>query len=231
MAKVNQEGLKHLFILSEGLKINGSQLVEGLRESSTNAHIITGGLAADGDLFEKTLLIDQNGQAQENIVIALAFYGAIEVESGCYGGWDSFGLERKATRSLDNELFEVDGKPALDLYRSFLGEKASELPASGLLFPVNIGNEANAEPIVRTILGINEERKSLIFAGDIPQGSYLRLMKANVNRLIGGAEKAPQKLRNAQSILVRCVGRKLVLKQLVEDEVEAVAELMAPKRF
>jgi hypothetical protein len=147
------------------------------------------------------------------------------------GGWDSFGIERSVTKSKGNILYEIDNLPALELYKSFLGEKAKELPASGLLFPLSMRKEENEVPVVRTILAVNEEEQSLTFAGDIPEGSYVKLMKANIDRLINGAEKAAEisvnPLLNAQAdlaILISCVGRKLVLKQMVEEEVEAVQE-------
>jgi hypothetical protein len=130
-------------------------------------------------------------------------------------------------------LYELDGKPALELYKSFLGDYAKDLPASGLLFPLNLRSEENAKPVVRTILAIDENAQSLTFAGDIPEGGYVRLMKANFDRLIEGATGAAKSTlledENKDpelAILISCVGRKLVLKQLVEEEVEAVSEVL-----
>lgn len=139
------------------------------------------------------------------------------------GGWDSFGIERLVSKSDNNVLFELDGKPALSLYKSFLGSEADNLPASGLLFPLSMRTEANKTPLVRTILAVNEEDQSLTFAGDIPEGSYVRLMKANMDRLIDGAQEAAQSIKQENpefALCISCVGRKLVLKQIVEEEVE-----------
>ena len=152
------------------------------------------------------------------------------------GGWDSFGIERLVSKSENNILYELDGKPALALYKSFLGEQYSnELPASGLLFPLNLRITQGDDPIVRTILAVNEENQSLTFAGDIPVGSYVRLMKANFDRLIDGAVGAAKStLTNENNnnpdlaILISCVGRKLVLKQLIEEELEGVKEILGP---
>ena len=49
---------------------------------------------------------------------------------GSRGGWDFFGPERRVTRSEGNVLYELDGTPALDLYKKYLGARASGLPAA-----------------------------------------------------------------------------------------------------
>lgn len=221
------EGLKHLFVLSDGLNVNGSKLVSGMREAASEGVAITGGLAGDGPHFEQTLLVDNEGNLKDNAIIALGFYGELQISYGSMGGWDSFGIERLVTKSDNNVLYELDGQPALALYKSFLGEEAANLPASGLLFPLSMRYSEDRKPLVRTILGISEEDQSLTFAGDIPEGSYIRLMKANVDRLIDGAEEAAQLAKSAKNefaICISCVGRKLVLRQIVEEEVEAVQE-------
>lgn len=230
--KLMKKDLRHLFVLSEGLNINGAGLVEGLQQALPERVSVTGGLAADGEDFERTFLIC-NQEILENKVAGLAFYGSkLKVGYGSKGGWDSFGMERLVTRSEENILFELDGEPALNLYESFLGDQAQDLPRSGLLFPLSMRINEHEIPVVRTILGINRAEKSLTFAGNITQGSYVRLMKANIDRIIDGAERSAdisKTVLNESSqlaILISCVGRRLVLKQLVEEEVEAVGDVL-----
>ncbi|MCG9880924.1 MAG: FIST C-terminal domain-containing protein [Bacteroidia bacterium] len=232
--KLDKKDLVHVFIMSEGLNINGSELVRGVRDVMPENVVATGGLAGDGPHFKETYILNENGEASKNLVSAIGFYGTkLSVAYGSLGGWDNFGIERLVTKSNKNILFELDGKPALELYKSFLGEYAKDLPSSGLLFPLNLRTNRNDEPVVRTILGVNEENQSLTFAGDIPEGSYVRLMKANFDRLIDGAIGAAEStLKNhggnkpSLAILISCVGRKLVLKQMVEEEVEGVSDVL-----
>jgi hypothetical protein len=234
MSKFNPAGLKHVFVLSDGLNVNGTALVQGIRSTLPKDVNVTGGLAGDGADFKSTWVIDKNGQAQSNLITAIGFYGEhIHIGYGSLGGWDSFGIERSVTKSEKNVLYEIDKQPALQLYKSFLGDQAKDLPASGLLFPLSIRTEILDEPLVRTILAVNEEEQSLTFAGDIPEGSFVKLMKANVDRLIegaGGAAQVSVKPLDGKdvefAILISCVGRKLVLKQLVEEEVEAVQDIL-----
>jgi hypothetical protein len=225
--------LKHVFVISEGLQINGSELVRGLRDVLPAQIAATGGLAGDGALFSETFILNEKGNSQSKMVSAIGFYGNnLQISYSSLGGWDSFGVERLVTKSTGNVLFELDGVPALQLYKSFLGDYAKDLPASGLLFPLNLRAERNSEPVVRTILAVDEENQSLTFAGDIPEGSYVRLMKANFDRLIEGAIGAAKGTLSKNNkdpelaILISCVGRKLVLKQLIEEEVEGVKEVL-----
>ncbi len=234
--KMQASNLQHVLIMSEGLHVNGSELVKGIRSVLQSNVSATGGLAGDGANFSETFVLDENGNAQNKMVSAIGLYRErLTVSYGSLGGWDSFGVERLVTKSVSNVLYELDGKPALDLYKSFLGEHAKDLPASGLLFPLNLRTEKSSEPVVRTILAVDEEKQTLTFAGDIPEGSYVRLMKANFDRLIEGAIgaakgtlKTEQNENPELAILISCVGRKLVLKQMIEEEVEGVKDVLGP---
>jgi len=226
------EALCHVLVFSDGINVNGSELVAGLTQHLPPAVTLTGGLAGDGDRFQETLVL-WDGPPEPNIIAVLGLYGErIKIGFGSLGGWDAFGPERLVTRSVGNILYELDGQPALELYKKYLGEHARHLPASGLLFPLSLRTAAG-ESVVRTILGINEAENSLTFAGDMPQGGHAQLMKANFDRLIDGAVGAAEtsfeaigKTSPELALLISCVGRKLVLKQRIEEEVEGVQDVL-----
>ena len=227
-------GLDHVLLISDGQHVNGSELAVGVQEALPKGVGVTGGLAGDGARFKRTLVFADHGP-REDRVVAVGFYGPrLKVGYGSLGGWDPFGPQRIVTRSENNVLYELDGQPALDLYKRYLGEHASGLPATGLLFPLSIQATPHDRELVRTILSVNERDKSLTFAGDMPEGSYARLMKANFDRLVDGAHGAAANasLLHANpdlAILISCVGRKLVLKQRTEQELEAVRDVLGPQ--
>jgi hypothetical protein len=227
------DGLVHVFVLSDGLHVNGSDLVKGLTAQLPAGVSVTGGLSGDGDRFKETAVVwDQD--PQQRTIAALGLYGErLKVGCGSLGGWDPFGPERLITRSQGNVLYELDGQPALALYKRYLGEHASGLPATGLLFPLSLRTRDGSNGIVRTILSVDEREQSLTFAGDMPAGACARLMKANFDRLIDGAIGAARTSYEAVGsitpdlgILISCVGRKLILKQRIEEEVEGVREAL-----
>jgi hypothetical protein len=227
------QDLVHAFVLSDGLAVNGSELVKGITSRLPAGVAVTGGLSGDGARFAETYVC-ADGDAQQKRVVLLGFYGnRLRVGCGSMGGWDSFGPERRITRSKGNMLFELDGQSALELYKRYLGPHASGLPASGLLFPLSLRHEQSDQSVVRTILAVDEKDKSMTFAGDVPQGALARLMRANFDRLVDGAAGAARTCRHKigegktdLAILISCVGRKLVLKQRIEEEVEAVLEVL-----
>ena len=230
------EGLRHVFVVSEGLKVNGSQLTAGLRDGLPPGVTVTGGLAGDGDRFAQTEVVCSAGPAHCQIA-AVGLYGAgLQVGYASLGGWDPFGPDRMITKARANVLYELDGQSALALYKKYLGEHAAGLPATGLLFPLSLKQPGVEERVVRTILGVNEAEQSMTFAGDVPEGMYANFMKANFERLIdgahGAAETSCRAIANGDpdlAILISCVGRKLVLKQRVEDEVEAVRAVVGER--
>lgn len=231
--RLHKDDLVHVFLLSEGIHVNGTQLVKGLTEQLPASVAVTGGLAGDSDRFDQTLVFYDSVPSQDKVV-ALGLYGdRLKIGFGSMGGWDAFGPNRLITRSQENVLYELDGQSALALYKNYLGEFADDLPASALLFPLSLHTGDDQRSLVRTILGINEEDQSMIFAGDMPEGSFSRLMKANFERLVDGAYGAAsasfETLGSSPAdlaILISCVGRKMVLKQRVEDEIECVREVL-----
>ncbi len=233
---LDPDGLAHVLVFSDGLAVNGSDLVRGVTRHLPEGVTVTGGLAGDGARFEETFVF-WDGAPQRGAISALGLYGSrLRVGYGSLGGWDPFGPERLITRSQGNVLYEMDGHSALELYKKYLGEHASGLPATGLLFPLSIRTSARAAGVVRTVLSVNEEEQSMTFAGDVPEGTYARLMKANFDRLIdgaiGAAKTSHQALGSASpdlAILISCVGRKLVLKQRVEEEVEGVRDILGSR--
>ena len=227
-----QEGLKYVFVVSEGSFINGSQLTKGMSSATEDNLVITGGLCGDDARFEKTLAA-YNENPKEGELVAIGFYGdSLEISFSIHGGWTPFGPERIVTKSKDNILFELDRQPALDLYKKYLGDKAKDLPGAALLYPLNVTSTDESQSIVRSILNINEEENAVILAGDIKENSKVQLMMTNVDNIANASERAAtqalqyRKNKPELAILVSCIGRKLVLDQRVEEEIEEVIEVI-----
>ncbi len=237
MESLSKRGsLRAVLVFSDGLNVNGSELTRGINRKIGHLHdiVVTGALAGDEDRFLSTWVVVER-ELKQNHVTAVGLYGdSLHIGCGSQGGWDRFGIDRKVTRAKGNILYTLDDKPALDLYKKYLGEYAQDLPASGLLFPLLL-KDGRSEPKVRTILAVNEEENSITFAGDIEEGSTASFMKANFDNLVSGAEHAAMQIdqegyegEDALLIAVSCVGRRLVLGQRSEDELEVVRDIFTP---
>lgn len=228
-SRLKQDDLRAVLVLSDGLRVNGSELVAGLNSVLPAHVVVTGGLAGDGADFRSTWVLE-DGRPAEGVVSAVGLYGErLRVGHGSRGGWDRFGPVRTVTCSSRNVLYELDGKPALELYKTYLGDRAGGLPATALLFPLALRARADdSKELVRTVLSVDEAAQSMTFAGDLPQGSLVQLMRANFDDLVEGAQQAALFARgvddtsaDALAIAISCVGRRLVLGQHAEEEVEA----------
>jgi hypothetical protein len=207
-----------IIVFGQGVAINGSALIAGIADVVGPDVAISGGLAGDAGAFRRTLVMTTGGVSDD-------------------AGWHSFGPERLVTHADGNLLHAIDGEPALDLYKRYLGDYAARLPSSGLLFPFALlGDEYGSVGLIRTILGVNEETRSLVMAGDIQTDARVRLMHARADQLIDGAETAAEQAfddapvdGDALSLMVSCVGRRLVLGERADEEIEAVSHVMGGK--
>lgn len=233
------DDLSLVWVLSDGLGVNGTGLVAGMAEALGRPVPIAGGLAGDGARFQATWTA-LGAEARADQVVAIGCYGKqLRHSIAAVGGWDPFGPRRTVTRSSGSTLFELDGNPALDLYERYLGDEAAELPGSALLYPLQMWPAGPAvAPVVRTVLAIDREARSMTFAGDIPQGCTVQLMRGHHERLVAGAEEAACSARSrwgddmpdeSIALLVSCVGRRLLMSQRTADEVEAVSRALGDK--
>ncbi|HLP86187.1 MAG TPA: FIST N-terminal domain-containing protein [Phycisphaerales bacterium] len=227
--------LRAVFVLSDGLAVNGTDLAKGLSANLPKDVVITGGLAGDGTAFKQTHVL-HNGTPTPNMICAVGIYGdRVHVTHGVKGGWSPFGPERAITKSQGNVLLELDNKPALELYKKYLADRAAQLPASGLLFPLTIRETRGSQrSLVRTILAVDETNQSMTFAGDIPQGWTAQLMRANFDWIVSAAQDSASDAINAETldtpacltIAVSCVGRRIVLGDRTADELEAAVSAL-----
>jgi hypothetical protein len=222
------EDLSYVMIISDGHDVNGSDLLNGIKSQLGETLAMSGGMAGDGNLFSSTL-VGVDGDIKNGHVALIGFYGdALRVCFDVQRGFNYFGPERKVTRSNKNVLYDIDGTNALELYKKYLGEYAAELPSSALLFPVAILND-NDEPLVRTILSINEADGSMVFAGNMPEGVAIRFMRSNLDQLIQKAEDASRLVTDCIEepdlmLVMNCVGRKIILGQRRGEEIEALTK-------
>lgn len=233
-SKFDTNNLAYLLILST-TGVNAGNVLKGINSVFQGKVPVSGGIAGDDTRFEKTL-VGLNDHIATNQLVAVGFYSNnLIVSHGSKGGWDTFGPIRKVTKCKGNILYEVDNKPVLNLYKEYLGEKAKELPAAGLLFPFAIIDKETKEYIVRGLQNIDETTNSLVLFGDIEEGQNLQLMRANFDNLIDGAGESAKEtfLSNKQepelAILISCVARRLVLGELTEEELTEVKKMLGTK--
>jgi hypothetical protein len=226
------DDLVSVFLVCDGLRIDGQELVAGLTETVPPRVVVAGGMAADGASFCDTRVLSEHG-VETHAVVAVGFYGSrLQIGHGSATGWDPFGPQRRVTRAAGNVLHELDGQSALAIYKRYLGDHSTCLPQAALSFPLSVSRTRQDPGIVRTVIGIDEAAETMILGAEIDEGSYAQLLRANVDRLVDGASHAARTMRAgaaaqpALALLVSCSGRRLVLRDRVEEEVHAVREIL-----
>jgi hypothetical protein len=221
--------LRHVLLFAEGLALNGAAFVATLNDALPDGVTVSGGLASNGIALSKTV-VGLDGQPVEGCVVAIGLAGpSLTIGTGSVGGWDLFGPERVVTRSDTAIVYELDGENALEVYKRYLGNFASELPGIALTFPLALREYEGGPITVRTILAIDEAIGSLRFAGDIPEGSIVQLMRTTTDKLIEGAGSAARLARSVSgddtpslALCVSCIGRRAVMRSRVEEELDEI---------
>lgn len=221
--------LRAVFALGDAGSLHGEAFAAGFAERLPGVPL-AGGLAGELDTrVESWTLVD--GERRTGWVGAVGLYGPyVELGFGSAGGWDVFGPERLVTQSYGNVLYELDGKPALPLYREYLGELGDELPEAAAAFPMAV-RDLEDRTVIRSVWSVNPATESLRFAADMPQGAVAQLMRASTDRLVQGAHLAARQARiggEELAIAVSCVGRRRVLRDRCDEELDAALEAFEP---
>ncbi len=231
ISQLDKKELGYVLILSDGLLVNGTQLVAGMQSGNDRSVLITGGLAGDGVQFDHTL-VGLNSKPIKGNVVAVGFYGSnLDIRSSSISGWDVFGPERIVTKASGTKVFEIDQQSAINLYKTYLGPFINDQTNSTLLFPLAVRLPGKSHYFARSILSINQHANCMVFAGDVPEGSTVRFMKASFKKLINASEQAAKQISGDYpsyspdfALLISCVGRKTILDQQIEEEVAVVAD-------
>lgn len=130
VAQLKEDDLRHVLVLSDGLCVNGSELALGLKSCGVT---VTGGLAGDAERFGTTWVM-ANEQARAKRIVLVGLYGQVTVNNSYCSGWTEFGAERIVTKSVGNVVSEIDGQPALALYKNIWANLPAVCPAAACAF-------------------------------------------------------------------------------------------------
>lgn len=227
--KFEKDQLTNILIFADGKSIDGTQFSKGIEKYISPEVIISGGLAGDQNNYPKTLL-GLNEQPCEGKIIAVGFYGKhLTVSHEGNNGWEAFGEALQITKSNQHTILEINNEPALKIYNQYLDKNITAIHGQNLLFPISLFTDQHST-IIRRINAIHEDEKSITFDGIVPEGSYIKMMKANFETLINATTKAAkscvQKISNPDlAIVISNVGRKILLNRRTEEEVEVLREM------
>lgn len=221
------DDLVHVLLLCDASGATAGDLTRGLAHALPDGVTFTGGISASGLVF-----LDDS--AAQNAVAAIGFYGKrLKVTCGCGGQWELFGPERHVTRARGNILYELNDRPAFEVYHEDLGRYAGEIAAIGVHFPLSVRTNDPTQGVARAVVGADREHGTLTLAGDATEGGFARVMRASHDGLLRGAGLAadnccPGGQPPQLALLVSGMNRRIVLKNRASEEMEAVRDVFGP---
>lgn len=232
-----------LMLFPDGLTCNGSDIIRGAQEVLNSSFIMAGGTSGDRGRFQKTFQI-QNGKAHSTSLVGLMLESdtPLEIGFGVMSGWKPIGIAKTVTHAEGNVVYRIENETALDVYSTFLGDKASQLPAIGVEYPFGLVDESGRVGekgfrdgdeyiLLRAPMAVDRSTGAIQFAASIPQGAKIKMTRAKSTEIIEAAREAAS--RSLQHLTGKpdavfffsCMARKVVLGRKTDQEIMAAREV------
>lgn len=196
VAPLERQGpLRLALLLSDGQAVDGEALLRGLRGGLPLSARITGGLAGDRGATGPAWVYGCDGRLPApGRACVVGLYGPrLHVGQGHAASWQPMGMAHHITRAHGSVVYELDGRPALEVYRGYLGSEAARLPASALLHPLALTAADGQTPAIRSVLTVDEHRGALLLATSLAEGSRVQVMQRQTDDLALSTRQAAQR--------------------------------------
>jgi hypothetical protein len=218
-------------IFSDGLMKDTSNLIYGLQGKLGSSFPLVGGSASDNLMFKKTYLYF-NQEIFNDAACALILGGKLNFGLGIKHGWLPLGKPRRVTRSRGNIVYEIDGSVAASLYEEYfaydLNKLRKELKRISVLYPIGIYLAGEKEYLLRNILSVQDDG-SLVFQGDVPQDSEIRLMIGTKDSALTATRQALEEAKTALAgrkisfaLILDSISRYILLGREAHKELEII---------
>jgi hypothetical protein len=240
LARLFDPYVRHVQIFTDGLTENGCAILRGLRSELGDEVPISGGAAGDGGKFRQTFQFIGT-KVLSDAIVGIGFSGEFKLGAGVRSGWSAIGTAKKVTRATGNVVYELNGQPALEVYERFLGKHAADLPSVGVEYPFGFLDATGEcgdvdQYILRATMSVNRDQGSIVFAGEIPEGTTVRLTCGDYGSIIEAAEEAATQAlielgtgSPSMIFFYSCMARKIVLGRRTHEEVDRIRSVFGPK--
>ena len=224
-------------ILPDGLAGNGADIVRGVLDVFGQDFRLAGGSAGDDFQFKKTFEYF-NDEVLTNSVVGVGLYGEFHFGIGVRHGWIPIGTPRIATKSKSNILYELDGRPAIEMYEDYFGRDRTlisdkePLAKFAITYPLGISAPNKDGYLIRDPITA-DKNGAITCAAEIPEGSQVYLMIGSREEAIDAAADAVQKALDQvkgktikAAFLFNCIARKKLLMNKKQEEVDRIIGML-----
>lgn len=235
---IGQEAIGHfdnpaLLIFSGGTNIDGDQIIGGLKDGAQKEIPIYGGMGANDLVAKETFAFCSDQVTNNGLMTLILNEDKVKVEGLAVSGWEPVGIVHKITKSKGNIVYEINGKPATDIFNKYFGFTQvdgvdTELKTISGQYPLQIIKESGKN-IMRSPLFVDEENHSLILAGGVKEGDEFRFSTSPGFEVIEQTVEEFKELKdhfpNVDAlVLISCKGRHTAFGPMMEDELEGISE-------
>ncbi|MEO6403898.1 MAG: FIST N-terminal domain-containing protein [Ferruginibacter sp.] len=225
------------FIIASGwLSQDGEQIIEGITKGFGSDVPIFGGMAGDDLKLEGPVVFTNKNSSDKGLLGLIIDEDKVEINGIATCGWKAIGTTKTITKSEGNIVYTIDDKPALDMIVKYLGididfDSGKEIVTQiGAYYPLQMERE-NVAPVMRTAMFANRQDRSLICAGNVPQGSKVRFSLPPDFDAIEKVVEECNELKNEKQqqadalIMFSCISRHLSFGILIKEEIEQVRQV------
>ncbi|MCW9038634.1 FIST N-terminal domain-containing protein, partial [Altibacter sp.] len=239
--KIGMQGKKTyskpgFIIVSGWLSNDGENIVEGISKGYGGDVTIYGGMAGDDLSLTGPIVFTKGKSSPQGLLALIIDEDKIEINGIASCGWQPIGTTKTITRSEGNVVYTIDDKPALDMIMKYLGveydfDSGNEIVTQlGAYYPLQMERE-NVAPVMRTAMLANREDRSLICAGNVPQGSKVKFSLPPdfdaIEIVVGECRELKEESQEEADALIMfsCVSRHLAFGILMKEEIEQVQQV------
>lgn len=225
------------FIIASGwLNVDGEEIIAGIEEGFGSEVTIFGGMAGDDLMLREPLVFTYGKRSTKGLIAIIIDEDSIDIKGIATCGWKAIGTTKTVTKSTGNLVYTIDDQPALDLVMKYLGLEISSKPDEdeliniGAYYPLQLERE-NAIPVMRTAMWGNIKDRSLLCAGNVPQGSKVRFSLPPdfdiIDKVVTECtEVRDEQLQEADAVLMfSCISRYLSFGIMTSEEIKMVKDV------
>lgn len=192
-----------------------------------------GGAAGDSLNYGHTVLF-AGDRIMSDALVAAQISSAAPIGVGVRHGWRPASRRMAVTRSSGNLLYELDGRPALEIYRELLPNETitpDNFRMISRYHPIGFV-QAGSEPLVRLPLAVTDDG-ALSCVGTLPGDAFAYIMEGNPGSLIEAAAVAAERAMAALegkppavAIVINCVTRPPLLGDQSQAEIDRIRSVL-----
>ncbi len=215
--------------------IDTASLISGIQGKLGTSFPLIGGTIPALDNRKKNCLYFKD-QVLNDASCGILWGGKVNFGLGVEHGWQPLGKPRYVTKATGNIVNEINHEPAVNLYKEYFAKEIPELkkemPRLNAFYPLGIGVAGKKEYLLRSVMSILQDG-SLVFHGDVPEASPIRLMIGSKESCLLSTRRAAETAMGSMAkkkirfaFVLNSLARYTLLGRLAGQEIKIIKDIL-----